>query len=109
MNKPTEDKPDFEKLRAERDENLTKLARELTKSVWPDATPEQLAQVTANTYLGGGTSECYCNCAGDGPCEHDFGGWRYFYNDAGYVRGGEQYCKRCGMGAMQHSLATCWD
>jgi hypothetical protein len=32
--------------------------------------------------------------------EHEFTGWRTF--DDG--RGGEQVCKHCGMGAMEHTL-----
>ncbi len=35
-------------------------------------------------------------------CEHDFQGWREI--DGG--RGGEQFCKKCGMGAMEHTLRT---
>jgi hypothetical protein len=34
------------------------------------------------------------------PCEHDFSGWREF--DDG--RGGEQFCQKCGLGAMQWSM-----
>lgn len=34
------------------------------------------------------------------PCEHDFQGWREFEDG----RGGEQFCSKCGMGAMQWSL-----
>lgn len=33
-------------------------------------------------------------------CDHDFGGWREI--DEG--RGGEQFCSKCGMGAMAHSM-----
>lgn len=33
-------------------------------------------------------------------CEHEWGGWRTFEDG----RGGEQVCKKCGMGAMAHSL-----
>ncbi len=39
-------------------------------------------------------------------CEHDFDGWRHYYNDAGKVMGGEEVCKKCGLGAMAHSLRT---
>lgn len=35
-------------------------------------------------------------------CKHEWGGWREF--DDGH--GGEQICKKCGMGAMAHSLRT---
>ena len=55
----------------------------------------------AHVHYGGGTEACYCDCENHGPCEHEFSGWREF--DDG--NGGEQFCARCGMGAMQHSLA----
>jgi hypothetical protein len=34
------------------------------------------------------------------PCEHDFQGWREFENGLG----GEQFCSKCGMGGMEHTL-----
>lgn len=34
------------------------------------------------------------------PCEHDFGGWRQFEDG----RGGEQFCQKCGYGAMAWSM-----
>jgi hypothetical protein len=34
------------------------------------------------------------------PCEHDFGGWREHADG----HGGEQFCRKCGMGAMEHTL-----
>lgn len=34
------------------------------------------------------------------PCDHDFGGWRE--SDDG--RGGEQFCQKCGLGAMDWSM-----
>ena len=34
------------------------------------------------------------------PCEHEFGGWREFEDG----RGGEQFCQRCGLGAMAHTM-----
>lgn len=33
-------------------------------------------------------------------CDHDFGGWRDFPDG----NGGEQFCSKCGMGAMQFTL-----
>lgn len=33
-------------------------------------------------------------------CDHAWGGWREF--DDG--RGGEQFCSKCGLGAMSHSM-----
>lgn len=38
------------------------------------------------------------------PCEHEFGSWREF--DDG--RGGEQFCQKCGLGAMAHTLSLDW-
>lgn len=38
-------------------------------------------------------------------CDHDFQGWRDHTDDQGRVRGGEQVCTKCGMGAMAHTLA----
>lgn len=35
-------------------------------------------------------------------CDHEWGGWRNFEDG----RGGEQVCKKCGMGAMTHALRT---
>ena len=45
---------------------------------------------------------CYGNCP---TMEHEFTGWREI--DGG--RGGEQVCKHCGMGAMEHTLRTSHD
>lgn len=33
-------------------------------------------------------------------CEHEWRGWREFEDG----RGGERVCKKCGLGAMQHTL-----
>ena len=37
-------------------------------------------------------------------CEHDLRGWRDITDDEGNVRGGEQVCSKCGLGAMAISL-----
>ncbi len=34
------------------------------------------------------------------PCKHEFGGWRDFEDGSG----GEQFCQKCGLGAMAHSM-----
>jgi len=39
-------------------------------------------------------------CGGDNGCEHDFGGFRPFPDG----NGGEQFCRKCGLGAMAHTL-----
>jgi hypothetical protein len=33
-------------------------------------------------------------------CDHEWAGWREFEDG----RGGERVCKKCGLGAMAHSL-----
>lgn len=63
------------------------------------------APLSAHVSYGGGTEDCYCACAEGGPCQHEWTGWRDFEDGSG----GEAVCGRCGMGAMQHSLATCWE
>ena len=45
-----------------------------------------------------------CGCGTHNKCEHEWGGWRPF--DDG--RGGEQVCKKCGLGAMAHTLSLDW-
>ena len=40
-------------------------------------------------------------CANLPPaCEHEFGGWRDFDDGSG----GEQFCQKCGIGAMNWSM-----
>ena len=34
------------------------------------------------------------------PCDHIFSGWREFEDG----RGGEQFCQKCGIGAMRWSM-----
>lgn len=46
-----------------------------------------------------------CVCGGHHKeCEHEWGGWRE-HSDG---RGGEQFCQKCGLGAMAHSLRNDW-
>ena len=89
----TTDKPDFEKLRAERNASVQEMIDQF--AVIAGWEPNQ-AQTTFNP------NSCYCACP-DGPCEHDWQGWRDFEDGSG----GETVCKRCGMGAMSHTLRTC--
>lgn len=86
-----DDKSDFAALRAKRDASIMDVVRRCTAELGGD--PDK---VTFHSHDFGG---CYCACP-DGPCEHQFGGWREFEG------GGEQVCKLCGMGAMSHSLTT---
>ncbi|WP_457797588.1 hypothetical protein [Methylocystis sp. S23] len=85
------DKPDFDKLRAERDAAINKLI---------DAVCADRGWERENIGVHvSGAGECYCACP-DGPCEHSFKGWR----EAEDGCGGETVCQKCGMGAMSHSL-----
>lgn len=84
------DKPDFEALRAERNAAMERFLRELCEEKGWD--PEKVAAPFHR-------DDCYCNCP-VGPCEHDFQGWREFEDG----RGGEQVCRRCGLGAMGHAM-----
>jgi hypothetical protein len=64
---------------------------------------EQVPHV--HVHQPGSSDQCYCGCLNGGPCQHEFDGWRVFADG----RGGERVCQRCGMGAMAHTLATCWE
>jgi len=86
------DKPDFDALRATRDDALSKLL----DAVCAERGFDRAAMLV---HVSGG---CYCACADGGPCEHEFAGWRDFADG----RGGEQFCQKCGLGAMAHSLKS---
>lgn len=78
---------DFDRLKAERDASLDALCAE---NGWDREKVH---------FHASGTGGCYCACP-DGPCQHEFEGWREF--DGG--RGGERMCKHCGLGAMSHDM-----
>ncbi len=86
------DKPDFEALRARRNEQVRKVI---------DETAASLGVEPGKVVHNFDPDACYCDCP-RGPCEHDFQGWRDFEDGSG----GESICKRCGMGAMSHCLRT---
>ncbi len=85
------DKPDFEALRKLRNEAHEKLLLEICASHGWDRD---------KIHSSYDPDACYCACGSDGPCEHDWGGWREFPDG----NGGEQFCSRCGMGAMSHGM-----
>jgi len=85
--------PDFEALRAKRNASVQKSIEDAAKRNGWDP---------AKTMHNFDFNACYCACSTGGPCEHDFQGWRLFENHSG----GEAVCKRCGMGAMSHTLRT---
>lgn len=85
--------PDFEKLRADRNAAFERDIEKI-KAVFG----------VSNVHTGFDPSACYCGCMEGGPCEHKFDGWREFEDG----RGGEQFCQRCGQGAMAHSMSIDW-
>jgi hypothetical protein len=85
-------KPDFDELRRKRDEALNALFDAVCKEQGWDR-----SQVSA--HISPDPRGCYCACP-DGPCEHEFSGWRDFEDG----NGGEAICKKCGMGAMSHDM-----
>ena len=85
------DKPDFDALRRARGERLEQIVDEFCEERGWDRSKV--------LFHASGADGCYCACP-DGPCEHEFDGWREFEDG----RGGEQVCRKCGMGAMGHSL-----
>ncbi len=83
---------DFEMLRANRNLAVQAIIEDFAKSFGGDP---------AKVQSSFNPNACYCACP-DGPCEHNFQGWRDFEDGSG----GETVCKRCGTGAMSHSLRT---
>jgi hypothetical protein len=95
------EKPDFEALKRERAEGVKAYLRDICTAFGCAPGPGQHVHV----YQPGTSDQCYCDCLNGGPCQHEFDGWRVFADG----RGGERVCQRCGMGAMGHSVATCWE
>ena len=87
-------KPDFEALRAARNKAVQDQLEDFAvRQGWD----------VAHTHHSFNFNACYCACSTGGPCEHDFsGGYRKCMDGMG----AEQVCKRCGMGAMSHTLRT---
>jgi len=86
------ERPDFDALRAERNLKISQHIEAFAKKAGCD--PSQV-------HHSFDFDACFCACP-KGPCEHDFQGWSSFINNGG----GETVCKRCGMGAMSHSIRT---
>lgn len=89
---------DFNRMKAERDAALTAMAERVARDHlgWDGKEPIH--------YHASGASGCYCACP-DGPCQHQFEGWREITaDDDETVVGGETVCKHCGLGAMSHDL-----
>lgn len=90
-------KPDFADLRRKRDEAINKMI---------DTICAERGWARSGVRAHMSPTGCYCACP-DGPCEHQFDGWREITcDDDVTVCGGEQVCRLCGMGAMSHGLKT---
>lgn len=85
--------PDFDRLRAERDASIERVAREMWIQLGGD--PDKAPVFHCREH----GSPCFCACP-DGPCEHHFQGSREFDDGLGF----EQFCDRCGEGAMSHDM-----
>lgn len=92
------ERPDFAKLRAERNAAMEKSMAEARQ--WfaekMGISPDEVKVHASRPH----TDDCYCACATGGPCEHEFEGWREFDDGCG----GETFCKHCGQGAMGHDM-----
>lgn len=55
-------------------------------------------KLPAENPLDGAT---FFHCIPVNTCAHEWGGWRQFEDG----NGGEQVCKKCGLGAMAHTLS----
>lgn len=82
---------DFARLKAERDANLEKEVAAICEEHGWDREKVH--------FHASGTDGCYCACP-DGPCQHEFEGWREFDDGCG----GETVCKHCGLGSMSHDM-----
>lgn len=88
-----QEKPDFETLRAKRNEAVHAIMRAHARELGlPDDEPIR------STF---DPNACYCDCAGHGPCEHKWDGEPYESEDGSLY---SATCSRCGMLAYSHSL-----
>ena len=88
-------KPDFEALRAKRNEAVTATIRAVMKEM--GAADDEPIRSTFNP------NACYCACGEGGPCEHDWNGEPHISEDESLY---SATCSRCGMLAFSHSLRT---
>jgi len=84
--------PDFEALRARRNESMMQHAQKLADEL---GVPLQSLRSTFNP------AACYCACGAGGPCEHKWDGDGWVSEDG---RGWSVTCSRCGCTAMSHDM-----
>lgn len=84
------DAPDFEALRAKRNEAVKEMIRGLAEKLGEPNDP-----VTCTFDF----DACYCACASGGPCEHKWDGPPWESDDCWSAT-----CSRCGETAMSHSM-----
>ena len=85
----SDDSPDFESLRAERNQRQLERVRRLTG----------VFDMPATSYFD--PNACYCACGTGGPCEHKWNGEPYESEDGCTW---SATCSRCGCTAMGHSM-----
>ena len=86
------DKPDFEALRAKRNEEMAAIIKKIS---------EEFGFENVGTSFN--PNSCYCACSSGGPCEHTWDGKPYENEEEGVW---SATCSRCGCTAISHSLRT---
>lgn len=82
--------PDFEALRAERNEAVMQSIARLAKE-------EGFALADIRTTFN--PNACYCACSSGGPCEHKWDGEPYVADGLWSTT-----CSRCGVTAVSHDM-----
>lgn len=85
--------PDFEALRARRNERVIEHMRELAVSMGASPDAPLMCSFDPNS--------CYCDCATGGVCEHKWDGEGWTSADG---CGWSATCSRCGTTAMSHDM-----
>ena len=87
------EKPDFEKLRAERDAEMLAVVEKFAQEHGVPASSIKLI----NHHHG-----CYCACSTGGPCEHKWDGDPYVDVDYGMW---STTCSLCGITSFSHDMS----
>lgn len=82
--------PDFEKLRAQRNQAEADWLEELAGEGFTALRPPN-------------PDRCYCACSQGGPCEHKWDGKPYETDDGSVW---SATCSRCGMTALGHNMGN---
>lgn len=85
-------KPDFDALRAQRNATVEASMRRLAEEEGIE-----LKDISSNF----DPNACYCACAHDGPCKHQWDGEPYESDDGCLW---SATCSRCGLTSFSHSM-----